>query len=170
MPSLPKDLPVIHLKPGELFLGKEPTVVVTTLGSCVSLIFFNPTHRLGAICHALLPADRQGEHSFRFVDRSFYWMLEQFQYRGVAPKLIQVKIFGGADVLECSQGGCRTVTVGQQNIRQALKLFQAHGLQVQASDIGGSWGRRIFFFTHTGEVLLKRLEKLCLLDPRRPSG
>lgn len=94
-------------------------------------------------------------------------MLEQFQSRGIASKQIQVKLFGGADVLECFQGNCRTVTVGQQNIHQALELVKAHGLQVQASNLGGAWGRKLFFFTHTGEVLLKRLEKACWLDPNQ---
>jgi chemotaxis protein CheD len=170
MHPLPQELPVIFLKPGELYLGEEPTMVITTLGSCVSLIFFNQPHRLGAICHALLPVDHHQEHSFRFVDRAFYWMLEQFQSRGLDPKQIQVKFFGGGDVLECFQGQCRTVTVGQQNIHQALELFKAHCLRVQASDVGGPLGRKIFFFTHTGEVLLKRLEKVCWLDLNQLGG
>lgn len=164
MHPLHTDLPVIHLKPGELYLGEEPTVVVTTLGSCVSLIFFHQRQRLGAICHALLPSDQHQEHSFRFVDRSFYWMLAQFQSRGITLNELQVKLFGGADVLEFCQGGGRSATVGQQNIHQALELFRAHGLQVQASNVGGTWGRKIFFYTHTGEVLLKRLEKLSWMD------
>ena len=161
------DLPLIYLKPGELYLGEQPTVVVTTLGSCVSMIFYEPTRRLGAICHALLPADLLQENSFRFVDRAFYWMLEQFQSRGIGPGQIQGKLFGGADVLEFVQGKCRSVTVGQQNIRKALELFETHGLKVQASSLGGTWGRKIFFFTHTGEVLQKRLEKLCWLAPHQ---
>ncbi|MBI4796446.1 MAG: chemotaxis protein CheD [Deltaproteobacteria bacterium] len=164
MHPLHTNLPVIHLKPGELYLGEQPTMVTTTLGSCVSLIFFNQPQRLGAICHALLPSDDHQENSFRFVDRAFFWMLEQFQSRNIASKQIQVKLFGGADVLECFQGNCRTVTVGQQNIHQALELFKAHGLQVQASNVGGALGRKVFFFTHTGEVLLKRVKKVCWLD------
>ena len=155
------DLPVIFLKPGELYLGEEPTVVTTILGSCVSLIFFHPPYRLGAICHALLPTAAHQEKSFRFVDRAFFWMLEQFQARGIATSQIKVKLFGGADVLECFQGTCRKVTIGQQNINQASELVKAHGLKVQASDLGGTLGRKILFYTHTGEVLLKRVERVC---------
>ncbi len=165
MHPLQTNLPIIYLKPGEIYLGEQPTVVTTILGSCVSLIFFNQLHRLGAICHAVLPEDVHQEGSFRFVDHSFYWMLEQFQSQGIALQQIQVKLFGGADVLECYQGRCQTVTVGQQNIQRALKMLEAHGLQVQASDLGGSVGRKIFFFTHTGEVLLKQVQKVCWLDP-----
>ncbi len=167
MNPLRTDLPVVYLKPGELYLGEQPTVVTTVLGSCVSLVFFHLPLRLGAICHALLPTDAQRENSFRYVDRAFSWMLEQFQARGIGVSQIQVKLFGGADVLECYQGRCRSVTVGQQNIRQAKALLEANGLQVQASNLGGTWGRKLFFFTHTGEVLLKRLGKVCWLDPWR---
>ena len=164
MHPLQTDLPVIYLKPGELYLGEQPTVVVTTLGSCVSLIFFHQPQRLGAICHALLPTDVHQENSFRFVDRAFFWMLEQFQSRGIAASQIQAKLFGGADVLECFQGACRKVTIGQQNINQALELFKAQGLQVQASNLGGTLGRKLFFYTHTGEVLLKQVEKVCWVN------
>lgn len=167
MHPLHSDLPVIYLKPGEIYLGKQPTVVVTTLGSCVSMIFYHQIHRLGVISHALLPTDHHQEQSFRFVDHSFHWMLEQFQSRGIAASQIKAKLFGGADVLEFIHGKCRSATVGQQNIHKALELFEAHGLQVQASSLGGTWGRKIFFFTHTGQVLLKRLEKLCWLDFRQ---
>ena len=165
MHLMPTDLPVIYLKPGELYLGEQPTVVTTVLGSCVSLIFFHLPQRLGAICHALLPTDAQQENSFRFVDCAFFWMLQQFQTRGIPASQIQVKLFGGADVLEYYQGQGHPVTVGQQNIRQAKELLQANGLLVQASNLGGTWGRKIFFATHTGEVLMQRLRKACWLDP-----
>jgi chemotaxis protein CheD len=170
MHPLQTDLPVIYLKPGELYLGEQPTLVTTVLGSCVSLIFFHQPRRLGAICHALLPTNKEQEKSFRYVDSSFHWMLKQFQSRDIPSPQIQVKLFGGADVLECYQGICRTVTVGQQNIRQALEMVKTNGLQVQVSDLGGTWGRKLFFFTHTGEVLLKRVEKVCWLDPARDGG
>ncbi len=165
MHPLQMDLPVIYLKPGELYLGEQPTVVTTVLGSCVSLIFFHPPRRLGAICHALLPTNTNHENSFRFVDSAFEWMLKQFQSRDIPFTQIQVKLFGGADVLECSEGVCRTVTVGQQNIRRTMELVNASGLRVQGSDLGGTYGRKLFFFTHTGEVLLKRVGKVCWLDP-----
>lgn len=167
MQPLRSDLPVIYLKPGELYLGEQPTKVTTVLGSCVSLIFFHRPRRLGAICHALLPADSHQENSFRYVDRAFTWMLEQFQVRGIPAGQIEVKLFGGADVLEFHQDQGHPVTVGQQNIRRAMELVKANGLQVQASNLGGKWGRKIVFFTHTGEVLLKRVGKDCWLEHRR---
>jgi chemotaxis protein CheD len=157
MHPLHTDLPIIYLKPGELYLGERPAVVTTTLGSCLSLIFFNQDQRLGAICHALLPIDEHQEKSFRFVDRAFSWMLAQFQARDISPKQIQVKLFGGADVLDMAGGDCSPLTVGQRNIRQALELVKAHGLRVQVSCLGGNRGRKIFFFTHMGVVLLKKL-------------
>ncbi len=167
MHPLQTDLPVIYLKPGELYLGDQPTVVTTVLGSCVSLVFFHPARRLGAICHALLPTNKQEENSFRYVDSAFDWMLKQFQSRDIPLNQIQVKLFGGADVLECYEGKCRVVTIGQQNIRRALEIVKDHGLLVQVSDLGGTYGRKLFFFTHTGEVLLKKVGKVCWVDPAR---
>jgi chemotaxis protein CheD len=38
--------------------------------------------------------------------------------------------------------------------------LKSEGLQLHVVDVGGLQGRKIFFNTHTGEVLLKRLSRL----------
>lgn len=37
--------------------------------------------------------------------------------------------------------------------------MKSEGLTLITRDVGGIQGRKIFFYTHTGEVLLKRLTK-----------
>lgn len=160
-------LPAVYLKPGEMHLAVVPTVVSTVLGSCVSVTMFAPREKAGAICHGLLPSCLQQQgcgggcvEGFRYVDCSIRRMLEAFRALKVRPAELQVKVFGGADLIAATRNGSRSSpTVGRQNIDTALTGIEREGLTLITHDVGGSGGRKLFFFTHTGEVLLKRLGK-----------
>ncbi len=93
----------------------------------------------------------------RYVDASIRHMLHEFESLGIGKDEIETKVLGGADVLERVSGS--SVSVGQQNIRAALKIIKGEGLRIAASDVGGELGRKIYFYTHTGEVLLKRIDR-----------
>jgi chemotaxis protein CheD len=163
MPSFAPELPVHYLKPAEIFISDQPAIVTTTLGSCVSVVFFNRRQRLGAICHALLPSSHESDHKFKFVDSSIAWMLDHFILRGIKPSQLQVKLFGGSDMLESFREQS-SATIGQQNIHKALEIFKDRGLKITSSNVGGINGRKIFFYTHTGKILMKRIKKACWLD------
>jgi chemotaxis protein CheD len=49
------------------------------------------------------------------------------------------------------------ISIGRQNIEMAEKILLSEGLTLKAKDVGGTGGRKILFYTGTGEVLLKRL-------------
>ncbi len=164
---LETDLPMIYLKPGEMFFGDEPTVVSTLLGSCVSVTMFNRRQRIGAICHCQLPVNREVHDTcsrlcmdgFRYVECSIRQMTKLFRERKIQPRDIEVKVFGGADMFRPARGRGRSLTVGAQNLETAERILQEQRLQVLVSDVGGSRGRKIVFYTHTGDVLLKRLNE-----------
>lgn len=145
----------IYLKPGELAVAERPALVSTVLGSCVAVTLFSPRLGVGAICHAMLPL-AAGRDGFKYVDSSLMHMLAQFARLQVPKRELTVKLFGGADMFESGlpTGG---VSVGQQNIQAATTLLRQQGLPVVAADTGGRQGRKLLFYTHTGEVLLKRL-------------
>ena len=70
---------------------------------------------------------------------------------------LEVKLFGGADVLPCCADTRDRPTVGFQNCKAAEEVLAEEGFTCRASDLGGTRGRRIHFHTGTGEVLLHRL-------------
>jgi len=132
-------------------------VVSTILGSCVAVTMFNPGTRVGSICHAMLPRNPspRGGETFHFVDSSILYMVRRFRALGVRKGEMEVKLFGGADVLEYrNQNG---ISVGRQNVEIALETIREAGLRLIVSDVGGKVGRKLHFYTHTGEVLLKRM-------------
>lgn len=155
-------LPVLYLKPAEMHIADSPSIVKTVLGSCVSITMFNRRLKVGAICHGMLPHCRRKAgcrdecaEGFKYVDYSIRQMLERFRSMGIGHREIEVKLFGGADMFATDAG--ERETVGVQNTKTALRIFEKERLTLRTSDTGGSQGRKLFFYTHTGEVFLKRL-------------
>jgi chemotaxis protein CheD len=154
---------VVFLKPGEMVMTAEPTVVTTLLGSCVAVTMFSPRHRLGAICHALLPTCRSHHctqwetESGKYVECAIRSMLEGFVARGVAKSEIEVKLFGGSEMFDIAEG--KHQSVGRQNAQMALSMLEGEPVRLVKQDLGGQRGRKIIFHTATGEVFLKRLRK-----------
>ncbi len=154
----PQDIiPKIYLKPGELHFASSPTIVSTVLGSCISITMHNQEHQLGVICHAVLPEELVPGEPYRYVDSSVVAMLRMFGRYGIKKNDIEVKLFGGSEMLSPFENSSRGLTVGKQNILRAQQIIKNEKLNLLASDVGGTRGRKLLFHTHTGEVYLQRL-------------
>jgi chemotaxis protein CheD len=155
-----RDLPEVYLQPGEYFLAREPTLIWTILGSCVSVSFWSVKLGAGALCHSMLPrhpgpASPDLGEGHRYMDYAIRDIALQFDKLGAKRSEVQVKLFGGADVLYPSASS--RPTVGRLNQEAAIEVLRDEGFEVMASSLGGKSGLKIFFDTATGEVLLRRL-------------
>ncbi|MBI5440750.1 MAG: chemotaxis protein CheD, partial [Deltaproteobacteria bacterium] len=129
------ELPVLHLRAGELVVSAEPLLVSTILGSCISVTMFHPLFTTGAICHGLLPNGHCGEWSpgaLRYVDCSVRQMVRRLEALGIRRSDLQVKVFGGADVLVHPASAEPRSTIGEQNVRAACVALGEEGLSVLA--------------------------------------
>ncbi len=93
----------------------------------------------------------------RYVDFSIRYLAQKFDALGLNRKEVQVKVFGGADVLPTSEARKDKATVGAQNCEAALEVLEEEGFVVLAYDLGGTQGRKIHFHTGTGEVRVYKL-------------
>jgi chemotaxis protein CheD len=151
----------VFLKPGEIFVSREPTIISTVLGSCVAVTMFSPRARVGAICHATLP-ERGGISELapsHFVSSVVPYMMERLEKLGVERKEIETKLFGGADMFSAAEGSCTSATVGEKNIKKALEIIKNERLRLLVYNVGGKTGRKLFFYTHTGEIFLRHINK-----------
>jgi chemotaxis protein CheD len=153
--------PSIYLKPGEWFFGQAPAVVETVLGSCVGVVMRNGTG-MTAVAHCVLPrwdGVSSPEATGKYVDRCLHEMLWRFERRGIARGDIEVKLFGGANVL--ASGGARgTLQVGRDNVNAAIAILERAGVRVTACQVGGTRGRKIVVRTGSGEVSMTVLPGL----------
>lgn len=161
-----RELPHIYLKQGEFHCTSEPAMISTVLGSCIAITMYSRKHGTGAMCHVLLPRCRNKgvcglncTENFKYLECTFPYMLEKFDRLKMKRAEIDVKIFGGADMFERKRKTTDLMSVGRQNVELALSLMKKEGLKPKAKDVGGEQGRKIFFFTNTGEVFLKRLPR-----------
>jgi chemotaxis protein CheD len=155
------ELPEFYLQPGESELVTEPTLLRTLLGSCVGVAFWVPGMGIGALCHPMLPrlparAANSGKARRRYVDYTIREMAQRIDKLGVPRTGVQVKLFGGADVLQVQTDSQRP-TVGKMNQDVASSVLADEGFEVVAASLGGNRGIQIAFNTGTGEVLLRRL-------------
>lgn len=160
----------INLNPGELYIATEPTLVWTLLGSCVAISFYNARLRIGAICHAQVAEERHREYRcsdfcphpcfaeapdsnrFKYVACSIRYMYERFTQFGISGHEITVKLFGGANMFSVHQ---TMKSVGEENIEVARKMINDFGLRLVKESVGGKSGRTLYFYSDTGEILLK---------------
>jgi chemotaxis protein CheD len=157
------ELPKVNVQPGELYLAREPAILQTILGSCVSVTFWSPRLGAGALCHGVLPRSPRGAiapEGHHYVDFVIHHLVRKFDEMGALRSEVEVKVFGGADVLPVGPSRTGRPTVGALNCQVALEVLEEEGFAVLASDLGGTRGRTIRFHTATGEVLVHRLEKL----------
>ncbi len=162
MTEADESLPEVYVQPGESRLVSEPAILRTLLGSCVGITFLIPRLGVGALCHPMLPAyprkpraELSRAAGRRYVDFAIRDLAQQFDALGARRKEVEVKLFGGGDVLLVNDDAARP-TVGKLNCEAAIRAIEEEGFGLAASSLGGNCGVNIHFNTKTGEVLLKR--------------
>ena len=152
----------VYVEPGESRLVREPTILRTLLGSCVGIAFRVPRLGAGALCHPMLPRCPAKSSAIlsrsvgrRYVDFAIRDLARQFDALGARRDEVEVKLFGGGDVLAMAHSAARP-TVGKLNSEVAMQVLEEEGFAVSASSLGGKRGVNIHFNTQTGEVLLQR--------------
>ncbi len=146
------------LYPSSLFASKEPYVVKTILGSCVAICIWDKRLKIGGINHYMLPNWNGNDlASPKYGNIAISKLVDKLITLGSRKEDLVAKIFGGGDMLEGSKGN--GYLIGERNIRMARLVLENKGIPIVASSTGGKRGRKILFFTDTGEVRHKFLEK-----------
>jgi chemotaxis protein CheD len=154
----------LYLKPGEYYFDDQPARIQTVLGSCIAVSMYHRFSGLAALCHVIAPDCASARScSIRCVRMSRYVrcmipaMARSYFFRRINAVEIEVKLFGGATMIQTEGGENPKSSVGKANLAAAYQIIDQYGLKLKADDGGGSCGRKIIFDTRTGEVLLKRI-------------
>lgn len=146
-----------YLHPGNMFAEREPHIVTTILGSCVSTCLWDPVLRIGGINHYLLPLwNGDGLATPRFGNIAIVKLIEKMERLGSNRKVLQAKVFGGSAINANPNG---LLNVGERNITVAKDVLAENGIKIVSSDMGGPQGRRILFDTGTGGVKMRYIQK-----------
>ncbi|MFT9014593.1 MAG: chemotaxis protein CheD [Acetobacter sp.] len=135
---------------GEVVISDNPaTVLVTLLGSCISVCMFDPHARVGGMNHFLLPGEGAGEDgqlAMRFGANAMEMLINGILKAGGNRDRLVCKTFGGGAVVP-SLG-----RVGQDNCRFVLQYLSDEGIRCISQSLGGTQARRVRFWPTTGRA------------------
>ncbi len=148
----------VFLLPAEMHLEKEPAEISTLLGSCVAVCLFNRSLFIGGMNHFMLDKTPGGiEPSGKFGDYATVSLIEAMFTYDAHPENIQATVLGGGNVIGHLNiiGG-----IGTRNLAVAFDTLEKYGITaVDKQHIGGDCGRRLYFKTWNGELIVRTIEK-----------
>lgn len=154
----PHEIAVIM--PGEYFVSEEPTIVYTVLGSCISVCVRDRLLGIGGMNHFMLPAPKGDERSDSWGESARYGsfamelLINEILKRGGHRSRMEVKVLGGGKIYDGQ------VDIGSNNAAWVMQYLTEEALPVAKLDVGGIYPRKVYFFTQTGRVLLKKIGRL----------
>jgi len=152
-----EETPSHFLYPSALFASREPYIINTILGSCVGVCLYDPILQIGGINHYMLPLwNGQGLASPKYGNIAINKLVEKMVSLGSNTSNLKAKVFGGANIFESN---LLQFQIGERNIAIAVDLLKEYKIQIISSSVGGTIGRKIQFYSQTGVVHQKMIEK-----------
>ncbi len=157
--------PAAKILPGEYYVTNKDEMITTVLGSCVSACIRDTKLGIGGMNHFMLPAT-QGDGSWhgldsninntatRYGNYAMEHMINDILKNGGRRAFLEVKIFGGAQVIEGLSD------IGQKNINFVRNYIEQENLRLVAEEVGDVYPRKVVYFPRTGLAKVKKLRKL----------
>ncbi|MFH1453997.1 MAG: chemotaxis protein CheD [Armatimonadota bacterium] len=135
------------------------------LGSCLAVVFYDRTSKIGGAAHVMLPTSRKAKISEKVVskkgkyaDTAVEVMLKKMESWGSKSKNIKAGIFGGANMFPNLFYKETILNIGERNIESAKGELAARGIELKAEDTGGHSGRTVLLYVKTGKVEVKMVD------------
>jgi len=149
------------IMPGQYYATGSDMVLVTVLGSCVSACIRDRLSGIGGMNHFMLPdaavqEDCPVSPSARYGAFAMEVLINNLITLGAHRTLLEAKLFGGGNVLP----GMTIMNIGQRNADFAVKFLEAEKIPVVARDLIDVYPRKVYFFPHSGKVLVKKLRNI----------
>ncbi|UVT14520.1 MAG: chemoreceptor glutamine deamidase CheD [Nitrospira sp.] len=150
---------IASILPGEFFVSREPMVVYTVLGSCISACIRDPIIRVGGMNHFMLPEPKENAHdswgeSTRYGSFAMESLINEILKRGGIKSRLEIKLFGAGRIYDGH------IDVGDKNAKWVIQYLKSEGLTVLKTDLGDVFPRKVYYFTESGRVLLKKIERI----------
>ena len=156
--------------PGEYFVSESPMVVYTVLGSCISVCLRDNFAGVGGMNHFMLaaPTDHSSgdgwAESGRYGSYAMEMLINGILQRGGLRNRLEAKVFGGGKIY------AGTNDVGAKNAAWALDYLEKEGMSPLKVDVGDVTPRKVYYFTDSGRVLLKKLDQVQSQDIAKEEG
>ena len=150
----------VKILPGEYFATQGDTMIVTVLGSCVSVCLRDPLTKIAGMNHFLLPTDGGSQdvlsESARYGVYAMDILINHLLKLGASRYRLEAKVFGGGNVLK----GFTQTNVGERNAEFVVEYLHMENIPILASDLLDQYPRKVYFFPDTGKVLVRKIKSL----------
>lgn len=142
----------------EMKISAAPAAFVTyALGSCVGICLYDAARKIGGLGHILLPnypADNPNERLHRYADTCLPAMVSEMEHMGCLRSRMTAKIAGGAKMFNVADDN-GFGNIGRRNVEAVKATLQKLQVRIIAEDTGLNYGRTVYFYTESGEVVVK---------------
>ncbi len=152
-------------------IGRGDAIFVArALGSCVAVAIYSPFTKVGGMAHVLLPgsAEEAGETKemgnkqvARRAEDAVDYLVSEIKKRneriyGEKQFVFRAKIAGGAEMFPQLRGQ-NSLSVGSKNVQSVRESLNRRHITIKGEDVGGNWGRNVFFHLNTGKMLVEKI-------------
>lgn len=153
----------VHVRIGEVAVSNSASdlLVAVGLGSCIGLAVVSRPSGIAALCHVFLPEPPDDmdsvpqTHVGRYATTAVPAIVERMSALGVTRASRMKAVVVGAAQMFDLRGRTSSGDVGARNLAAVTQALQVAGIEVVASDTGGSTGRTVRVSVETGRVLVK---------------
>lgn len=152
------EIEAVKIFPGEYFVTARNMMLVTVLGSCIAACIRDRTTGMGGMNHFMLPGDGNDllSSSARYGAYAMEMMINELLKMGAKRGNLEAKIFGGGNVVR----GFTVANVGERNAEFAFNYLRTEHIPIVAQDVLDIYPRKVYFFSHSGKVLVKKLRSM----------
>lgn len=147
-----------YLMPSAIFVSAQMDKVQTILGSCVAVCMYDLSAGVGGMNHFMLPYwNGVGLATPKYGNIAIETLYLKLIAAGAHPGKILAKVFGGGNVLNFTAG---VKGIGERNYELAFSILSKYNIPVVGSSVGGDYGRKIIFESHSGIVMQKSIGRI----------
>lgn len=156
---------LVTLAPGDYHVSARPVILRTLLGSCVSACLYDAANGVVGMNHFLLSNYRYPRHmplclsdAGRYGIHAMELVINGMMRLGAAREHLRAKAFGGGMILRGSPAEDSFFAVGEVNSRFIREFLRDDGIPLVSADLGGTWGRMVYFDSTDHSVRVKRID------------
>lgn len=164
----------VKLLPGDFFACNGGEMIVTVLGSCISVCLHETILKIGGMNHFMLPELKaknktktenklsvnvtescvyQNSNAARYGNAAMELLINEIIKLGGDRKNIIAKVFGGGSVTRS------TIDIGKKNIEFIYEYLALESIPVVNQDVGGNFARKVYFVPSINDVYVKIITK-----------
>ena len=109
--------------------------------------------------HFMLPEPKEGGsdswgESTRYGSYAMESLINEILKRGGVKSRLEIKLFGAGRIYEGH------IDVGANNAKWVIGYLKSEGLAIVKTDLGDVFPRKVYYFTDSGRVLMKKIEHI----------